>query len=496
MIDTLKKTTRVLLLSNLSLVLLNTQFVHANSNLEAMVEGMIAMDKREQNLKKEAIQTFNENLKKANKGDAKAQYEVGTTYYYPLSRAVESDPKIGFQWLLKSAKQGYAPAQEILAKAYLEGNGVEKNVQQAFQWFTKAAEQGNVESKLNLAHIYADGLLGKADPVKAISIYQSIIVAKEGAKDYNYRARVGLINNYLKAYPNNGAQLVNLTEQAYEAGLTPYIYDLLEYYSDGKYVPVNEAKQIYYLEKMDERFGLDVKRMFKLAQLTEKGTTEQKRKSQKLMQELVDRGYDPAIGYINLSAAQKGNAQAQVKVAKGLMYNYNKTEEEIDQIIYWLESASKQKSTEADHLLAKFHLNPRAGKAYGVEKAIVIYEKLAQNNDSQAQEALISYYAKRDPKKAQFWLENLAKQQNAKGQFMLGSAKFSGSLGYEKDMQAAVQWFQKAAAQNLPQAVYEMGHMYEHGHGVEVNLSKAKEWYNKAKTMGDYRAERKLQSLK
>lgn len=495
MIAILKQTTRVFLLSSLNVVLLNTQFVHANSNIEAMVEGMIAMGKHEQNLKKEAIKEFNENLKKANKGDAKAQYEVGTTYYYPLSRAVKSDPKIGFQWLLKSAKQGYAPAQEYLAKAYLKGRGVEKNVQQAFQWFTKAADQGSVESQFNLAHIYEDGLLGKVDPAKAISIYQSIIVAKADATSIN-QAQRGVIRNYLKVYPNNGAQLVELTEQAYEAGWTPYIYDLLKYYSDGKYVPVNEAKQIYYLEKMDERVGLDVKQMFKLAQLTEKGTTEQKRKSQKLMQELVDRGYDPAIGYINLSAAQKGNAQAQVKVAKGLMYNYNKTEEEIDQIIYWLESASKQKSTEADHLLAKFHLNPRAGKAYGVEKAIVIYEKLAQNNDSQAQEILISYYAERDPKKAQFWLENLVKQQNAKGQFMLGYAKFSGSLGYERDMQAAVQWFQKAAAQNLPQAVYEMGHMYEHGHGVDVNLSKAKEWYNKAKTMGDYRAEQKLQSLK
>lgn len=132
MIAILKQTTRVFLLSSLSVVLLNTQFVHANSNIEAMVEGMIAMDKHEQNLKKEAIKEFNENLKKANKGDAKAQYEVGKTYYYPLSRAVESDPKIGFEWLLKSAKQGYAPAQERLAEVYLKGSGVEKNVQQAF----------------------------------------------------------------------------------------------------------------------------------------------------------------------------------------------------------------------------------------------------------------------------------------------------------------------------------------------------------------------------
>lgn len=101
---------------------------------------------------------------------------------------------------------------------------------------------------MNLAHIYEDGLLGKVDPAKAISIYQSIIVAKGDAIFIN-QAQRGVIRNYLKVYPNNGAQLVELTEQAYEAGWTPYIYDLLKYYSDGKYVPVNEAKQIYYLEK-------------------------------------------------------------------------------------------------------------------------------------------------------------------------------------------------------------------------------------------------------
>ena len=99
MIAILKQTTRVFLLSSLNVVLLNTQFVHANSNIEAMVEGIIAMDKHEQNLKEEVIKEFNENLKKANKGDAKAQYKVGTTYYYRFSRAVKSDPKIGFQWL-------------------------------------------------------------------------------------------------------------------------------------------------------------------------------------------------------------------------------------------------------------------------------------------------------------------------------------------------------------------------------------------------------------
>jgi TPR repeat protein len=39
-------------------------------------------------------------------------------------------------------------------------------------------------------------------------------------------------------------------------------------------------------------------------------------------------------------------------------------------------------------------------------------------------------------------------------------------------------WFQKAAAQNSADAEFNLGFMYEHGQGVQLDFSKAAEYYD------------------
>ena len=82
-----------------------------------------------------------DNIKKAEAGDAEAQFEVGKAY--DLGEGVEKDLAQAAVWYKKSASQGNMKAQNNLGLAYKNGEGVEKDLNEATKWLKKSAEQGN-----------------------------------------------------------------------------------------------------------------------------------------------------------------------------------------------------------------------------------------------------------------------------------------------------------------------------------------------------------------
>ena len=52
--------------------------------------------------------------------------------------------------LVKKAEAGDAKAQFLLGACYYEGEGVEKDEKEAVKWYTKSAEQGNAGAKKQL----------------------------------------------------------------------------------------------------------------------------------------------------------------------------------------------------------------------------------------------------------------------------------------------------------------------------------------------------------
>jgi TPR repeat protein len=86
---------------------------------------------------------------------AKLLYELGKIYY--LGEEIHQNYNEAFSYFKKSAKQNYAPAQNMLGIMYYNGYGVELNYNEAFTWFYKAANQGNDEAQYYLGMIYHDG---------------------------------------------------------------------------------------------------------------------------------------------------------------------------------------------------------------------------------------------------------------------------------------------------------------------------------------------------
>ena len=84
-------------------------------------------------------------------GHAIAQYNLSVAY--SNSTDATPHPEKARHWLLKSAENGFAPAQYNLGCYYRD---IEKNFRSAFDWFLKAAEQNFGPAQFNLGVLYGN----------------------------------------------------------------------------------------------------------------------------------------------------------------------------------------------------------------------------------------------------------------------------------------------------------------------------------------------------
>jgi TPR repeat protein len=110
-------------------------------------------------------QRLAELTKKAEAGDADAQYNLGRMHAY--GDGVPRDMvKAGERWQ-RAAAQGNAKAQYSLGRMYAYGDGVPRDMAKAREWWKRAAAQGEAEAQLSLGEIYATGKCVGQDRVLA-----------------------------------------------------------------------------------------------------------------------------------------------------------------------------------------------------------------------------------------------------------------------------------------------------------------------------------------
>ena len=100
-------------------------------------------------------QSLSETRKKAEQGDAAAQFNLGLMY--ADGDGVPKDAVEAVKWYRKAAEQGNAKAQTNLGLMYANGDGVPKDQTEAVKWYRKAAEQGNTNAQYNLGNMYNRG---------------------------------------------------------------------------------------------------------------------------------------------------------------------------------------------------------------------------------------------------------------------------------------------------------------------------------------------------
>ena len=103
-------------------------------------------------------ESIEELRKKAEQGDAEAQYNLGGAC--KCGSGVPKDKVQSVNWYRKAAEQGHAEAQWFLGMSYKFGSGVVKNEVEALRWYRKSAEQGHLGGQMALADCYAGGIGG------------------------------------------------------------------------------------------------------------------------------------------------------------------------------------------------------------------------------------------------------------------------------------------------------------------------------------------------
>jgi S1-C subfamily serine protease len=91
---------------------------------------------------------FLRNKAAAEKGDAKAQYNLGVCY--ANGTGVEHDSVEAVKWFFKAAEQGDAKAQFKLGYSYLKEIGIGRDYVQAYKWFRLSSIRGNDLAKAYL----------------------------------------------------------------------------------------------------------------------------------------------------------------------------------------------------------------------------------------------------------------------------------------------------------------------------------------------------------
>jgi len=95
----------------------------------------------------------------ADGGDADAQFFMAER---------ESDLDKRLQWLIRSARQGYARAIDQLAKYYYQDSQDKTNLDSAYRLSIEAATKGDIGAQSRLGEMYISGLGVKCDMIKGL----------------------------------------------------------------------------------------------------------------------------------------------------------------------------------------------------------------------------------------------------------------------------------------------------------------------------------------
>lgn len=131
-----------------------------------------------QNQSEDPIETFKKIEKSANEGNASAQYVLAEAY--DSGQGVPVDAAKAVMWWKRAAEQNHPKAQCALGYAYNCGQGVLMDAAKAVMWYQKAAEQGVRDAQYYLAISYEAGLGIEKDITKANELYSK--AAEQGHK--------------------------------------------------------------------------------------------------------------------------------------------------------------------------------------------------------------------------------------------------------------------------------------------------------------------------
>lgn len=197
------------------------------------------------------------------------------------------------------------------------------------------------------------------------------------------------------------------------------------------------------------------------------------------------------------AAAEKGDAEAQVKLGTGLFYGQGMPQN-YEEAAAWFRKAAEQGNAEGQNDLG-LCLERGRGVNKDLVQAASWFRKAADQGNSIAQVNLALCYEKgmgveKNSAETDRWYQKAADLGNSVAENEIGY-RYDHGIGRPQNYAEAVNWFRKAAAQGNSIAEDNLGIYYENGKGIDRDLAEAVNWYRKAADQGNSRAQDNLSRM-
>ncbi|EGB04884.1 hypothetical protein AURANDRAFT_31902 [Aureococcus anophagefferens] len=341
--------------------------------------------------------------------------------------------------------------------------GLVKSDKKAAKIWKRAVELGDVDAMVFLGEMYLYGEGVKLDKKKAERLFR--MAADRG--DADAQNDLGNLLRPEKKYEEAFRYYALAADQGYTEGEL----NLGICYHYGKGTEVDLGKARYWFERAAAKGDEDARK--KLARLD--------RRARFLLDS--EEKFEEAVRYYALSANQ-GYTYAENSLGCCYMDGAG-TEVDLGKARYWFERAAAKGHENAIQNLARLD----------ARKAAKIYRRAVELGDVRAMTRLGGLYrtgsgVKLDKKKAERLYRTAADRGDAFGQTNLGTSLYS-----EEKFEEAFRYYALAADQGLTSGEFCLGCCYKDGAGTEVDLGKARYWFERAAAKGYEDAIRNLARL-
>jgi len=384
-----------------------------------------------QNRGKPPEEVFNYYIQGARLNDANAQEAVARAYWN--GDGVEKDWKKSFEWSLRGAKNGNSMSITSIKSAYARGlvGVVEANDEKLLYWIQKSIENGDNRDIYCLASRYELGVGVKKDLDKAIQLYSTF---KDDEMSYTMDVNLAIASIYLEK--NKSSNKRNLAKKYFDLSRV------------DKNISENEKLISHYSE-------------LNLNALLECESAEKAKKNFEniLIEKLATLGDSFAQYQLAFSLEETNPSKA--------LSLYREAAKKSD------ESAIKR----LGELYEKGTLVPKNEETskYWYRK----YIEIAPVTDIVVRGQ--SFYFNHDNDNALFWLENYRTTDNPEAQYILGDIY----LQDKRSKYRAIEPLKFAAEKGHQYAQYTLATLYFNGDGVVKNLQVAFDLYLKAAEQGN-----------
>lgn len=406
--------------------------------------------------------------KKAESGDAQAQYDLGYEYYIDGVDDIaddEDNEELAVFWLQKAAEQGHTEAEYLYGHCLMCRTGVSfSNVEGSLSYFLSAAEKGHVKSMIILCELYSHRLI-----CTHWDFDKAFYWIKKAAETGNAEAEYELGKIYAEGFSLDFKGKFKGTDV--EQGLI-----WLKKSAEKNYLfAANKLGDLYYEGKV-------VEKNLKLAlEWYLKGGND--RNSDSLLRigemyfsgEGVEQSYEKAFEYFKKSA-DGYNAGGKKRLADCYLYGFGI-------------AVNHDKALE----LYKFAAKADTNDLYGAKSnlALMYAKDTPFKNEREAVIALHYCYNYTDNPEVFY---EVAKRHLVGSDFRDEKHTYECYV-FRKDFEDAAYYFKKAAEMGHLPSCLEYGKCLLSGIGVQKDIEKAKEWILKAAEGGVPEAQELLKSL-